>query len=264
MGIRDCQVGDEPTTQDHKVEGPTPEPVLSAAESEGRPHWPAILLSILALLVSAATAYFSVFRKVEELSLVVNHVPAVTINRSEEKIETSGSFEILFMNPGDRAIAVLNMNIALGQTSYKRADPPDIERPCETERDHTEWEPVEFEPIIVEAGKVLPKKIEFNRTSRPKGQNLHENRLWVPPAPGQIADGSFTYPQWMKQNSPYYGRFCLAFLLATASKAWSTRIQLRSDFDDPLGSYAGPLVMLENRNADPIRLFRRVINISAE
>jgi hypothetical protein len=83
--------------------------------------WLTVAISTLALLISAITAYVSVLRQTERLSVAAQDVPlSQREDREQMSIGVDGLFDVSLINSGDRTIAVLSVELIVLQIDESR------------------------------------------------------------------------------------------------------------------------------------------------
>jgi hypothetical protein len=126
--------------------------------------WVTGILALLALVVSAATAYYTALRQADDLRVVSSLEPVVIID-DKGKLGISGRQEITFINSGNRDIAVTGATLVI----FKLAGPPSANSQC-NEGTQVASLVYEVEPsILLKAGEIVVKK--FDATLFPQ--------LWV-------------------------------------------------------------------------------------
>lgn len=76
--------------------------------------WVTIGLSTLALVISAATAYFSVLQQSEKLEATVTDSPSMGVGAKED-LAIKGALELTFVNNGNRPVAIIDATLLLNQ-----------------------------------------------------------------------------------------------------------------------------------------------------
>jgi hypothetical protein len=119
--------------------------------------WITVAISTLALSISAITAYVSVLRQTERLSVVAQNVPrSQREDREQMSIGIDGFFDVSLINSGDRTIAVLSVelivlqideskNESCGEFAFKGPDPMKTS----------------FTPIMLKGNEVATERIKI-------------------------------------------------------------------------------------------------------
>jgi len=122
--------------------------------------WITGILAFLALVVSAATAYYTTIRQADDLRVVSSLEPVVIID-DRGKLGVSGQQEITFINSGNRDAAVTGVTLVV----FKLMGPPSANSQC-NEGKQVASLVYEVEPFIIVPGGIMVKK--FDRTLFPQ------------------------------------------------------------------------------------------------
>src|SRR5580704_12946139 len=77
--------------------------------------WVATAIAVLALIVSATTAYFNVIRTTDDLSVVATNIPELKVN-SVGMLELSTSdVSVILINSGNRRAAISSFLVSVSQ-----------------------------------------------------------------------------------------------------------------------------------------------------
>jgi len=121
-----------------------------------------LIISCLAFLVSAGTAYFNIIRQTDDVRLVTPQAPFVVID-DQGMLGVSGQQQITFINSGNRDVAVTGITLVL----FKLRAPPPVNSQCNDAADLQVANLVyNFEPFIATPGHIVIKT--FDRTLYPK------------------------------------------------------------------------------------------------
>jgi hypothetical protein len=82
-------------------------------------QWVAIVISIVALGISAVTAYYSVILQSEEKRVFVDQIPLL-IRTADTRLQVEGILDIAFVNTGTRPIVVRSVDLIIEDASKKR------------------------------------------------------------------------------------------------------------------------------------------------
>jgi hypothetical protein len=110
------------------------------------------ITGVLALIVAALTAYFTIFQQLDELKVAIGHAPAVAI-RPNGDLWIIGPLEITFINSGNRSVAVTDAWALATRLKSPDAKPADC--------DGQEWRGSAFklDEFILKPGEIELKKL---------------------------------------------------------------------------------------------------------
>jgi hypothetical protein len=114
--------------------------------------WISLGLSALAFTLSAATAYYNIWRQEDDIS-VVAQLGAFAVRTSKEKlsIELDPATEVAFLNSGNRAAAVMNVTLSFFQSRLQgTSDCPVLESTSLN---------TDFKPLVVKPNDVATASI---------------------------------------------------------------------------------------------------------
>lgn len=120
-----------------------------------------LIVSCIALVISATTAYFTFWRRKESLGIVVNRMPLIMPSDSDWIIE--GECEITFVNDGNRPVCLLSVVMLFEQTSVAN----------QTSIDKGGTYPFITSPFVVERGQIVTQKFKLG------GKDIFEGRATV-------------------------------------------------------------------------------------
>jgi hypothetical protein len=127
--------------------------------------WVTTILSCLALALSVATAYWTIARIEENVSVVI-HGPQLAYRVSRDQLAVGGeSSDLMFINSGNRPVGVLDV-----QVGFQTGDKP---KSCET-NGATRFI-TSFKPIIVKENEIVTTSIKIDsieslNSPTPKGK----------------------------------------------------------------------------------------------
>jgi hypothetical protein len=113
-----------------------------------------ISISVLALLVSGMTAYFTVARQADDLRVVIERTPAVFL--TEKKLSILSDQQLTFINSGNRPVAVTGITLVVSPTG--------LDKTC-VHPDELFSLNYEVEPFVVKSGEITIKKMAFRKGS---------------------------------------------------------------------------------------------------
>lgn len=122
--------------------------------------WITGTLAFLALVLSAATAYYTTIRQADDLRVVSSLEPVVIVD-DKGKLGVSGQQGITFINSGNRDAAVTGVTLVV----FKLMGPPSTNSQCNEGRQVASLI-YEVEPFIISPGEIVVKK--FDRTLFPQ------------------------------------------------------------------------------------------------
>lgn len=183
-----------------------------------RKDWATLTISSAALFVALFTAYFTLVRRTDNLRILVDTTPDVSVDRDAKpmKVELAGrDMGIVFMNSGSRPISVLSMQLYVQEFPVKPRETDSANPTCNNGPSDAVWFNTNLDPIIVKEREIVRKTV------------------WV--RTGYKADRPMTFPapSWLKKDGPHYTKLCVSFAIATPSRAFTTeKIELQRTFAD--------------------------------
>jgi hypothetical protein len=167
-----------------------------------------IIISIIALIISAVSAYYTIFRNFEELGVVIIKSTHIELDRDKSHVTYASPFTILMTNTGNRPVSVVGVQ-ALVQQSPTPFDEGSTCLPSDTLgqiRFNTS-----LEPTLIKEGDIVKLDVDL-RTGFAKPKGTANTTYELVPTPA-----------WFSKKSPYYARFCLEFRLVTPSTSVKTK-----------------------------------------
>lgn len=117
----------------------------------------AIGLSCVALSLSAGTAYFSIVRVEENISVIANKEPFAIISDDNLYIAPDKSGEIILINSGNRAAVISRVNFSYSQPSSSTQNPD-----CGVDAG-TNFE-TDFDPTVLKPNDVVVSKLKITKS----------------------------------------------------------------------------------------------------
>jgi hypothetical protein len=112
--------------------------------------WLTLGISLIALAVSALTAYYNYFRQVDDFRMVLGYeLPRVMLGMDRKTILFGGSYVASFINSGNRSIAVTGVKAVVGKGKF----PKD---PCLIPQSPV---PYKLEPFVVKPAEIVVKNL---------------------------------------------------------------------------------------------------------
>jgi hypothetical protein len=86
--------------------------------------WAAFVLSIAAFATSSVVAYYTSLLRTDDISVVIESMPKLVPAKDWSGLLISPTYSVVFINSGNRPIAVMGSRIAIMDTStpYRRVD----------------------------------------------------------------------------------------------------------------------------------------------
>jgi hypothetical protein len=122
--------------------------------------WITGILAFLALVVSAATAYFTTIRQADDLRVISSLEPVVILD-DKARLGVSGQQQITFINSGNRDAAVTGVTLVV----FKLMGSPSANSQCNEGREVANLA-YQVDAFITRPGEILVKK--FDRTLFPE------------------------------------------------------------------------------------------------
>jgi len=139
------------SVSDERQSGEAPVPELESKERRQTSGFWEITtraVSILALFISALTAYFNVIQKTDDLSLVISHYPLVSIENEKLALAMLDQ-HFTFINSGSGPIGVLEEGLAASDPVSK----------CSSRRERAELR-YGVEPLVIKSGDIVSQAID--------------------------------------------------------------------------------------------------------
>jgi hypothetical protein len=146
--------------------------------------WISPILSCLALIVSAITAYFSILQQTDDVRIVTSSQPIVVFD-DKGTLGLAGRRQITFINSGNRDAAVTDITLAI----MRLRTSPVANSQCSELRNFQVANLVyDFEPFVVTPGEITIKT--FDQTSFPqwKTDKVDSSRKFLS-GPSNVAKG---------------------------------------------------------------------------
>lgn len=131
----------------------------------------ALSISIVAIIISAVTAYFTLFRQVDNVSVVVDKYPFLELY-DKTKVAISGESTLVFLNTGSRPASVIDLSVLVNQNIED-----DTKGACEQATDEFK---TNFEPLILEPNKVVLKKLKLKPSPFSEHQVVRQDAILFP------------------------------------------------------------------------------------
>lgn len=129
--------------------------------------WISTTIALVALLISGATAYFSILQPTDDVRIVASSQPIVVFD-DKRTLGLAGPQQITFINSGNRDVAVTDITLTVMRLDAK----PVTNSQCSQLRNYQVANLVyDFEPFIVTPGKIAIKKFDatkFDQTNLPQ------------------------------------------------------------------------------------------------
>ena len=71
--------------------------------------WASLMIAVLALAISATTAYFNLLRDRDDVRVAFGFGPTIFYNKTAEKLHLADPTTLTFINSGNRAAAIANV-----------------------------------------------------------------------------------------------------------------------------------------------------------
>jgi hypothetical protein len=201
--------------------------------------WAAITIALLALSVSAATAYFNVIRTTDDLSMVATNIPELKVN-SVGMLELSTSdVSVILINSGNRRAAISSFLVSISQL---RPDARHLGSECLDElprKDRTQIYSTGLDGLVVGDKEVRTQRFMLNGKTGP---------LAFPIAPFNKGAKGFTVV------------VCFDIDVVTPSAADVSNYQIVREWKITKGSDGNYDVTVADKPDDrkPLQIYRRV------
>jgi hypothetical protein len=157
----------EPTEdrRDYALEA-NPE-VEAKREKSGTRNWMSHIIAILALLVSLTTAYFTVVRRIDALSVFVPiYPPLVGIDDQSGQLEVTNLDQSLtFINSGTGSVAVMLEGISISDGDSVCSVPP------------VAAQIYEIDPIVIKPGEIRVHEVKTSKADSGKSDNNSQRTI---------------------------------------------------------------------------------------
>jgi hypothetical protein len=158
--------------------------------------------SVLALAISAITAYFSVLRREDNLSVVIGNIPVVHRLDGNTIGVTNSETTLVFLNSGTRPAAIASVRMFFLQH----------EGPSKCDRTSTgqdgPWFSTTFEPLSVKGNEVATQNIAIKHPFGSADVQKNDKGFYVFP----VSDEN-------KKKEVLHIELCYSFLISTPSVA---------------------------------------------
>ena len=193
-----------------------------------------LTLSVLAFLMSLATAYLTIIRQTDELRLVISSAPATFIEK--RRIEL-GDFSVSYINSGNRSAVIHYIWVIIDQET------PGPSSNCARGRE------AGFDPtaVVIKEKEVVATRIKAHRVDV---KSEKDERIGVPLTNENLKSGYFPY------------EVCLGFFISTPSQVMVKRTVsvFKTDKYDLVNGFVGQSSD-EKKTDRPLVLIRRTGNI---
>ena len=115
--------------------------------------WISIVISIGALSVSLATAYFNIFRQTDDVRLALSDIPTTGVQPKLGKVSVQAQQSFTFINSGNRPAVIARLQLAVVQPSKTTPSPTS----CKPEEDGINYYapiPYQFVPVVIKPAEV--------------------------------------------------------------------------------------------------------------
>jgi hypothetical protein len=116
-----------------------------------------ILMSTLALLISACTFYFNIIREKDDLRVVIEAAPDFEIDYEKLAFGIQVPTYLTFINSGNRPAAVLDVKLFLDQSPKAELH----QESCETEKGSATILASSFKPTIIKPSEITSVEVTF-------------------------------------------------------------------------------------------------------
>jgi len=121
--------------------------------------WFSFIISGLAFLISAASAYTTLIKKTDDIRFELDALPGPTKNPKQAVISLAGGRNLTIVNSGTRTAAITKVSLYADQPPWPGVRP----RPC-GQLVPTEYE-YDLEPFIIGPGEIVVKRLMFKQPS---------------------------------------------------------------------------------------------------
>jgi hypothetical protein len=146
----------------------------------------ALLLSALAVVISASVAYFSFLRQSDDLRVIINSLSPTRVEADRSIMPIEGD-ELIFINSGNRAAVVSRIGLFTVSLPLEGQETATITIKRELCLQHGRlWFEYDTEPLIVRPGEILWKKTQIKPDSTNQELTPFNTRVL---RPFQIGEG---------------------------------------------------------------------------
>jgi hypothetical protein len=132
--------------------------------------WVTIILSTLAFLLSAGTAYFNIVRQEDNVSVTFGRVPSISISETNDRfLIVEDEVDLILINSGNRGVAISGLAMFVMQH--------DQHTRCKTATSGNDgaWFTYKIEPFIVKANDLEAKRLRiaqpYSSSETPKNKS---------------------------------------------------------------------------------------------
>jgi hypothetical protein len=188
-----------------------------------------LFISSLALILSAVSTYFTLFRQVDEVSASIQSSPWTLLRLNDVTQLPGVPFTVVFINSGTRSVAVLKQSLELSQR--KVLERPNCENAGEPGISH---EPLHIESFVLKESEIVTKNMVPKNSARPPPIRWDEG---LPP----IMDLCLV----IELATPSLARYITSIAIeSTAFGKDGRRISMRTNYSPPSNA---PKVLLRHK-----------------
>jgi len=164
--------------------------------------WIAVSISFLALVVASGSAYYSVIRQVDEISVVFESTPFFNVSSGpQERLEIIRGLAIVFINAGTRPAAVVSVKMHFNEAASTESLESSLGWCGRGRADQYKEVPLVFEPFVIKEKEIVRKSFTVDAKKKDKV--------------------SLPMPSWFKDAQGYWLSMCVSFHIATPSNAYA-------------------------------------------
>jgi len=159
-------------------------------------EWLGIVLSVVAVVTSVGTAYFTTIRQLDILRMDVNAAPTLSMDRTTSRMAVKGELSFFLINAGNRPAVISRVLLKIG----------DIDRDGNCKGTQLV---ADMDAFVVSSQDIVAKRVRF----RP------------PPSPSEVRveDDLLTFPDKTAPTSKSSGAMCVSVEFITPSHSGETR-----------------------------------------
>ncbi len=172
-------------------------PVAAPRQRIGTREWLGIVLSVVAVVTSVGTAYFSTIRQLDILRMDVNASPTLSMDRTTSRMAVKGELSFFLINAGNRPAVISRLLLKIGDI--------DLEGNCKGTQ-----LVADMDAFVVSSQDIVAKHVRF----RP------------PPSATEVRveyDDLLTFPDKTSPTGKSTGAMCVSAEFITPSHSGETR-----------------------------------------
>lgn len=172
-------------------------------------QWGSVVASVTALIFSSATAYYTVVKRDERVSVVFDGIPVFEPIFNLRRVEVDGGFDVLLINSGAQPVAIMGFEVHLSEsTSRKKANEVGNWQ-CHRDAAHRSFK-AKFDAFVVKEKEIVRKHFPLSIDEKSGQETKMEGEKIT-----------FPMPSWFSEDSEYWNSLCISIAVSTPSTAFN-------------------------------------------